>query len=83
MHSSIFLTPRHPPFTGAPPQPPSPVASASADALPRSVAVVDRRLMAAVSVLLILIIASFVALNGQVSEAVGERARFSCIQVWR
>ena len=83
MHYPLPFTPRPPPFTGALPLPTSPVASASADSLPRSVGVVDRRLMAAVSVLLILIIASFVALNGQVSEAVGEFARLCGMEVWR
>jgi hypothetical protein len=39
--------------------------------------------MAAVSVLLILIIASFVALNGQVSESVGEFVRLCGMEVWR
>ena len=57
-------------FSGAHSPQPSPTEPA-AESPTRSAGSIDRRLMAAISVLFIVIIASFVALNGQVGDAAG------------
>ena len=58
------------PFSGAHSPQPS-TTEPTAESPTRSAGSIDRRLMAAISVLFIVIIASFVALNGQVGDAAG------------